>query len=199
MVTEFAGANVKPILMAEMFFDSGVVGMWTGYGQLTWGDKTFYGSGNFIGISAVQETQDVQAKGLVFTINGVPTSTIALALSERCRGRPFRMYLAAVNTNRYIALEDSSGKIELEDGSGFVLLENSLIESPYRIFSGLMDVMEFTDNAESANIRLSVESNLIIGQRAKVGRYTNEDQKRRFANDKGLEFINQLQDKEIVW
>lgn len=163
------------------------------------GEKTFIGAGNFIGISPIDETQDLVAKGIVASLTGIPSSIISLALGERCRGRPFRLYMAVVDTTRYVATEGGDGRVELEDGSGFVILENNLIDSPYRMFAGLMDVMEFTDSGEYADIRLSVESNLIIGQRAKNMRYTNEEQKRIYPGDRGLENIPSLQDKEIVW
>ena len=62
-----------------------------------------------------------------------------------------------------------------------------------------MDVIEFTDTGDTADLRLSVENILITGQRTKISRYTAEQQKAKYPNDKGLDFINQLQDKSIVW
>lgn len=199
IASEFSSNYVRPALMAELFFDDQTLMMWTGIGDLEWGDKIFLGGGNFIGVSPVEETQDLQAKGIVASLNGIPSSMISLALGERVRGRPFRMYLGVVRSTKYVATEDEPGSIMLEDGSGYVLLENILLDNPYRIFSGLMDVMEFTDDGRSANIRLSVENSLIIGQRAKIARYTVEDQRKRYSFDRGFEFINQLQDKEIIW
>lgn len=199
MEAELAGKSIEPVFMSEMMFSSGTIGMWSGYGTLTWGVKEFLGGGNFTGISPVEETQDLQAKGLVATLNGVPSNLIALALLERVRGRPFRLYLGINTTRRYVATEDEPGRLVLEDGSGYVILENQLLDSPYRLFSGLMDFIEMKDTGSTADIMLSVESNLIIGQRAKISRYTSEDQKKKYPDDLGLDFINQLQDKEVVW
>lgn len=199
MAAEFSGESTDPVLMGELEFDSGTLRMWTGLGSLFWGEKEFLGGGNFIGISPIEETQDTIAKGLVVSLNGIATTNIALALAERPRGRPFRLYLGVVSSRRYISTEDGHGRVELEDGSGYVLLENNLVDSPYRIFSGLMDVIESSDNGETATLRLSVENILIVGQRTKLYRYTDLDQKKTYPNDKGLELINQLQDKELVW
>lgn len=199
MIAEYASGHVNPVIMAEMFFDTGTLRLWTGYGTLEWGDKQFFGGGNLIGISPIEETQDLQAKGIVCSLTGIPSNILALALGERSRGRQFRLYLASATTKRYVATEDAPGVVELEDGSGYVLLESQLIDSPYRIFSGLMDTIEITDNGETADVRMAVESILITGQRQKIRRYTDQDQKKRFPYDRGLEFINQLQDKEIVW
>lgn len=197
MAAEFSSTSVSPVIMAELFFDNDTLRMWTGIGELEWGEKTFLGGGNFIGISPIEETQDTQAKGIVASLSGIPSTTIAASLLHKSRGRPFRLYLAAVDTKQSVATEDDD--IVLTEDGGRVLLENNLIDAPYRIFSGIMDTIEFTDNGEDANIRLSVENSLIIGQRAKLMRYTSEDQKKRFPNDTGLDLINQLQDKEIVW
>lgn len=199
MAAEVVSKAVQPIILAELYFDSGTLRLWTGVGNLDWNGNTFTGGGDFIGISPIEETQELQAKGIVATLNGMPSTIIALALGERCRGRPFKLYLGSANTTQYVATEDEPGRILLEDGSGYVLVENALLGTPYRIFSGLMDYMECTDNAQTADIRVSVENILIVGQRAKVSRYTAEDQRKRFPADKGFEFINQLQDKEIVW
>lgn len=198
MLNEFSSGSVNPIILAELYFDAETLRMWTGYGDLDWNGNNYIGGGNLIGFSPIEETEDTEAKGLVASLSGIPSSLIATALLERTRGRPFRLYLGAQATATFVATEDEPGTVLTEDG-GRVKLENSLIEYPYRIFSGLMDVMEFTDDAETATIRLSVESALIVGQRAKTRRYTLEDQKKYYPSDLGLEFINQLQDKEIVW
>lgn len=197
MLAEISGPNVQPAMMMEADFDQETVRMWTGVGTLEWQGNEFYGGGNFIAISQIEETQELEAKGITVTLSGIPSNLVAASLLYRPRGRPFRIYFAVVSTSAIVATEDD-GDVLTEDG-GRVLLENQFINEPYRIFSGLMDVMEFTDTGDEASIRLSVESSLIQGQRAKIGRYTSEDQKKRYPNDKGLDLINQLQDKEIVW
>jgi hypothetical protein len=200
MADEFSGAVVQPVFLLEALFDSGPLRLWTGVGDLEFNGNTYTGAGNFLGLSAIEETQDLQAKGLVVSLTGVPLSLVSLALSEgsKIRGRPFRSYLGAFDTRRKIGLEDETGAILQEDG-GYILLESQLVDTPYRWFSGLMDTMEFTVNGSTCDIRLSVENILIYGQKPKIYRYTDEEQKRRYPGDRGLEFINQLQDKEIVW
>lgn len=198
MKDQLESSSVQAHLLADFYFDSGFIGMWTGYGNLTWNGNDYSGGGNFINVSSIDETQELQAKNLVCSLNGIPSNLLATALSENIKNRSMRLYLATVDTTRRIALEDDSGVVLTEDGD-YVLLENNLVDSPYPIFSGLMDVVEFTDNGDTADIRLSVENILFKGQRAKTSRYTHEEQIRRFPDDMGLEFINRLQDREIVW
>lgn len=199
LAQEFEGQSVTPIILAELEFDSATVRVWSGLGTIQWQGEQFTGLGGLIDVSPLEETQNLEARGISCTLSGVPSTNIAMALTERCRGRPFRMWLGALPAGgQYIELEDESGVVLTEDGDR-VLLESQLIDDPLRIFTGLMDVMEFQDDGTTASIRLAVENAMIIGERAKMGRYTAEDQKKRFPDDRGLEFINQLQDKEIVW
>lgn len=198
MVQEFSSRLVKSAFFAEMFFDTGRIGMWTGFGDVTFDGKTFLGGGNLIGISAITETQDLTAKGIVVSLGGIDPTLISLALSEKVRGRKFVLYLGSFDYVTRIATEDEQGAVLDEEGN-YVIVESSVLNNPQRIFSGMMDYMEYNFSGSLADIRLSVENSLIIGQRSKIRRYTNEDQKRRFPNDRGLEFINALQDKEVVW
>ena len=62
-----------------------------------------------------------------------------------------------------------------------------------------MDVMTVDDDGATAQISITAESKLIDLERSRARRYTSEDQKIDFPNDKGLEFITGLQDKTIVW
>lgn len=195
----FAAPRVQPALMGEFFFDEQTIGVWTGLGDLEYNGLIYTGLGNLIGISPIEENQGTEAKGIVVSLNGISPTLISLALAERCRGRRMHIYLASVESKSKILLEDESGGIKLEDGSGYILLQNQLTNQAERVFAGLMDVMEISDNGETADIRLSVENILIVGQRAKLRRYTSEDQKRIYPDDEGLDFINRLQDKEIVW
>jgi hypothetical protein len=199
MAAEFSSEYTSPALMADLFFDSGTVRMWSGLGTLTWGDNTYSGGGNLIGLSPIEETQDLVANGIVVSLSGISSQNLALSLTENTRRRPFRLYLGVVTTRQYIETEDGTGLVELEDGSGYIRLENSLVDSPYRIFSGLMDVIESTNNGQTHTLRLSVENILLVGQRPRLLRYTDIDQKKTYPTDRGLELINQLQDKEVVW
>lgn len=62
-----------------------------------------------------------------------------------------------------------------------------------------MDHFEGDEDATAPNLRLNIENILIVGQRSKVSRYTQEEQIRLYPGDMGLEFINRLQDAEITW
>jgi len=62
-----------------------------------------------------------------------------------------------------------------------------------------MDEMNIDEGPDFGTIELKVENKLIDLERARVRRYTSGYQKSKFPNDKGLDFVEDLQDKEIVW
>jgi superfamily II RNA helicase len=67
------------------------------------------------------------------------------------------------------------------------------------IFSGELDQMNIEEAAETSTISVTAENVLIKLERPVVKRYTNQDQKSRYPLDKGLEYIADLQDKELFW
>jgi hypothetical protein len=62
-----------------------------------------------------------------------------------------------------------------------------------------MDQMNIDDGPETSTIELKVENRLIDLERARVARYTSGYQKSVYPNDSGLDFIEDLQDKQIPW
>jgi hypothetical protein len=52
---------------------------------------------------------------------------------------------------------------------------------------------------EDNTIIITVENKLITLERAIDRKYTDQDQKQLFAGDRGLEFIDDIQDKSIAW
>ena len=67
------------------------------------------------------------------------------------------------------------------------------------IFSGFMDQMNINEGPETSSIEITIENKLIDLERARNARFTSAYQKSIYPNDKGLEFVESLQDKEIVW
>ncbi len=99
----------------------------------------------------------------------------------------------------------STGKILQESGS-FILLQDGskiLLEATKtgfnQLFAGYMDQMNISDGGETSTIELMVENRLIDLERARVARFTSGYQKSLYPNDLGLDFIEDLQDKDIVW
>ena len=121
------------------------------------------------------ESAEVQANNLTITLSGIPSSLISSALNETYQGRSCKVHLGVLNDS------------------------GAVVSDPYLLFSGRMDLMNIDDGGQTCTISVSAESRLIDLDRTRERRYTSEDQKIDFPNDKGLEFIADLQDKEIIW
>lgn len=157
---------------------------------------SYLGVGNLVNISSVEETTEIEAKGAVVTLTGVPSSFLSLALDEPYQGRECKIYFG-------LWLNDRTITTQADDTITTENLFEFTIESKTRylaeIFSGELDQMNISEEGSTSTISVTAENVLIKLERPVVRRFTNEDQKSRFSTDKGLEFVAGLQDKEIFW
>lgn len=195
-VAELSKERIQPFFAVEIDFDSGTLYLWSGYGDLVYNGKTYFGAGQLLNISSVSETTEMEAKGAVITLSGIPSSLLSLALQEPYQGRECRIYFGLDFTSDGI-LQESNYYILLEDGS-LLAPEDSGI-SLTEIFSGELDQMNIEESVDSASISVTAENVLVKLERPVIRRLTNEDQKSRFPSDRGLEFVASLQDREIFW
>lgn len=166
---------VRPIVLVQCDFDSGALNLWNGLGDLTVGGVDYVGAGTLLNISSMKESADLSANGMTVTLSGITEPLISKARDEDYQGRELKVLLGAMDST------------------------NSVISSPVIIFSGFMDTMTIQDGAETATIAVAVENRLIEFQRNRIRRYTAEDQKIDYPTDKGLEFVAEIAEKEIVW
>ena len=164
---------IEPFFAIELLFDSAPIRLWTGIGDATIDGETYIGTGNLLDISSVEETTEIAVRGATITLSGMSSEVISLALQSPYQGRVCNMYFGVANGSVYSNLT--------------------------QIFSGYMDEMNIDEGADFGTIELKVENKLIDLERARVRRFTNYYQKAVYPNDKGLEFVESLQDKEIVW
>jgi hypothetical protein len=188
---------VQPFLAIDLAFDSGNVRAWTGLGTLSVGGVNYIGTATIMSISPIEETIEVAARGAQFVLTGIPSDLLSLALSEPYQGRVAKIYFGMMSVPERLLTEagaiiTTENLLPLDISSGN---QSELVE----IFSGFMDTMQIADEVETSTITLTAENRLISLERPKIRRYTSEDQKREFSADLGLDFVNDLQDKEIKW
>jgi hypothetical protein len=164
-------AVITPFFAVDLDFDSGPLYVWSGYGNLTIGAKTYLGAGSLLNISSVTETTEMDAKGATLSMSGIPSSFLSVALQEPYQGRECLIYFGVTSS--------PSDYVE--------------------VFSGELDQMNIEESGDTCVVSVTAENVLIKLERPVVRRFTNEDQKSRFPNDKGLEFVAALQDKDILW
>lgn len=162
---------IEPFFAVDLNFSSSPLYVWSGYGDLFIEGKTYLGAGQLLNISSVSETTEMEAKGATITMTGIPSSFLSLALQEPYQGRECIIYFGVTdNPSAYV-----------------------------EVFAGELDQMNIEEASETCAISVTAENVLIKLERPVVRRFTNEDQKSRFPDDKGLEYVASLQDKEIFW
>lgn len=175
MQTAVTADLVRPIILVECAFDSGDLNLWNGIGTLTVSSTDYVGAGTLLAIGEIAESSELQANGITVTLSGITDPLLSKARDEDYQGRELAVKLGAM---------DSS---------------NGVISNPVTVFSGFMDTMVINDSSETAQIQIAVENRLIEFERTRIRRYTAEDQKIDYPNDKGLEFVAEMAEKEIVW
>ncbi len=175
MVTEVTGSALTPIYLVKASFDSGNLNLWSGIGDLVWGADTYTGAGDLINIGDIQETNQMQALNVTFTLNGLNSSVISSAYNENYQQRPIYCWLGCL---------DSAG---------------ALIADPEPVFQGLMDVMIITEAGNTASIGVSCESRTIDINRIREIDYTSQAQRALYTGDTFCDFVAQLQDQQIYW
>ena len=167
--------TVRPALFAEIQTASGYERAWSGYNDITWGGRTFNGTGLLGSVSGVQETSEVYASGVTLSLSGVPSAQIALALGDMRQGRSVKIWL------------------------GFFDDAHALIDTPYLVLEGLTDIPTIDDEPDGGRISLSVENRLVRLEHSIERRWTPEDQHIDHPGDKGFDFVAGLVDAQITW
>jgi len=170
---------VRPVYFVKMVFDSSdrssPLLLWSGLGNLAFGGETYTGVGDLLSIGEITETSDISATGINVALSGLQRAFIAIAIGYKYQGRPLTVFLGAFND------------------------QGALIADPIIVFSGFMDTMTISEGAETSSISINVENKLVAFERSRVRRYTAEDQKIDYPNDKGFEFVTSIVEKEIIW
>ena len=167
--------TVRPVVLFTAEFDSGTLRFWNGIGDFSYDGNTYSGAGKLLNVTEIVETQNVEARGASFELSGIPSSIVALALTEDYQDRTITQTFAPL---------DSDGAV---------------IADPFMFFSGKADVMSIEDGGKFSTIKLTAENDLIILQRVNERRRTPEDQKLVYASDTFFDQVAALQSKDIVW
>lgn len=170
-----AATSLLPAFFVMANFVSGPLYAWSGVGPISWNGQTWLGVGSLGAISTIEEGTDVQARGMTLSFGGFDANLLNLVLGEFEVGLPVTVWLG---------LFDTAG---------------NLIPSPVVSFSGRMDQPTIRSEGQTASITIACENRLIDMNTAVDRRYTDQDQKLDYPTDRGMEFVNSIQQVEIYW
>jgi hypothetical protein len=67
---------IQPVVLVELTFNSGIVHVWSGLGDLVWNGNTYSGVGNLGSIGPIGEGSAVKADGTTVTLSGIGLSSL---------------------------------------------------------------------------------------------------------------------------
>lgn len=164
---------VRPIYFVEILFDD-PLRFTSAYSSMTLDGKEFFGAGNLGSVSPVSEGTDLNPQEFKIVVAGVSEASLAAVVTERYMNR---------EATCWTALLDDQGQI---------------IGEPLHSFGGNTDEVN-VEIGKIGRITITVRDELADWSRPRIERYTNADQQARYPGDKGLEYVSQVADKEIIW
>ena len=175
---QLTSSTVRPFYAVSIAFSPNKLNIWTGYNDVFIDSETYVGTGNLLEISEIEETSEVKANGIRLTLSGIDSSILSEVLTEDSHGTVVELFFGVLTQtdNRTV-----------------------IVETPYKIFEGILDTMTIRELGETSLITVTVENKMVTLERPIARRYTDQDQKISFPTDKGLEFVDDLQDKSLVW
>lgn len=191
-------SEIQPLFAVQLMLDTQPLYFWTGLGDLTIDGITYVGTGQFLAISEMEETAEIAAKGAVITLSGIPSELLSLAISTPYQGRLCKILFGAINSNKQY-LKQENGDFVLTEAGGRIDITDGYDAPAINLFTGYIDKMDIDEGPETSTIAMSIESRLIDLERPRIFRFSDQNQKTRYPTDKGLEFVEDLQDKKFNW
>lgn len=170
-------AGLRPALFVEMRFANENLYVWSGVGTVNWGDRNWIGVGTLGSISTIEEGCTVEARGITLHLSGIDQTSLGDVLVQIQQGLRAIVYLGLY--------DDSSPPV--------------LIADPVVSFAGRMDQPTISLDGRIVTISINCENRLVDLNVATDRRLTNEDQQLDHPGDRGLEFVNSIQEQIVYW
>lgn len=136
--------------------------------------NTFDGVGTFGSIEEVADSPG-ENKSLRFTISGVPSEALALAMAEDIRNKPVNVWMAVLDPTTH-----------------------AVLDAPL-LWAGTLDQMPIRMGDVTSSISVTAEHRGATFARPKPLRYTDVDQQRLFPGDTSLRFVTSQANQKVVW
>ena len=170
---------VHVAMFFEFEFDSGTTRFWTGESNISAdlgsGSVTWTGGGMLGGIEMAGETESLEAKKTIFTLNGVDQSYYSTAIATEYRERPARVWFAVM------------------DSAGTTVQWYYLLDEPR------MDNLQTTETADFMTLRLECESRLVDFHTPRSVYMASSDHQKVYPGDDFYSFTPTLGNKKLPW
>lgn len=141
---------------------------------IAWNGYDWSGAG---ALGSIEEIEDLagEQKSMRFTLSGVPTSLLSVALSEPIRNKACTMWLGILDSTTHAVLD------------------------AVQAWAGTLDQMPISQSGETCTISVTAEHAGATMARPKPLRYTDADQQKLYPGDTCLRFVVSQANHQDVW
>jgi hypothetical protein len=141
---------------------------------IAWNGNDWAGAGS---LGAIDEVKDGtgEVAGLRFSLSGVPTTLLSVALQEPIRNKPCTVWLGVLDPATHAVLD------------------------ALQIWAGTLDTMPITQQGDTCTISVTAEHPGVNFARPKPLRYTDADQQRLYPGDTCLRFVVSQANHQDTW
>lgn len=173
-LAQIAAQHHDVVLMAHLAFDTPIF-VHTGIGTITFDGNDYLGVGGFGGAEAVEESELLAPSPIRLVLSGVDSTYITEAMTAGNHGDAIKLYV------------------------GYVNKDMSLVADPWALAGGFFDYATVEVGEAENRIVVTMQHELAILNEADGGRFTDEDQQRRFAGDTGFSFVSDAIETNLIW
>lgn len=187
-----AGGRVDAVNLFRFDFNSATMRLWMGgFGLRTNDGATWDNIGSFGDAEGIEQAVNGEAPQATFTLSGLDVTLVRTARDEwreEAKNRLARAYIQFFGTDDPDDPENQRA-----------------LDLPYPIWAGRMMTPTFDVGAGqdgepgNSSIKVSAESIFAKRSRPRAALYTDSDQKQRFADDDGFEFVADVVNKVVTW
>jgi hypothetical protein len=174
------GRTVRHANLITLDFVSAPMHLWTGNGMLYHAGETWAGTGQLGYISGLQQAADGSAPEAQFTLSGLDAAVLAIAQDDfeaEARDQLVTVFIQFFGPDDDVPLD-----------------------APYPLWTGKMQRASIAFDADGKReVKVDAESLFGLRSRPTFAMYTDRDQDRRFAGDRGFEFVAGLTNKVVTW
>lgn len=176
VLAAIVAGTVAPVFLAALQFDSGTKYMWTGVNTVLWNGQDYEGQGDFLGLSQITLTSDLQAESITISLAGPNADDVSSVMTDMSTLSTADVWLGFLDLTTHAILAD-----------------------PDHCFSGHLDVATIQDEGDVLSISLTCENDLIKLKQASMRRYTNDDQAITYPTDTGFQWVPAVQAWDGAW
>jgi hypothetical protein len=160
--------------LAKLDYESGAVRVASTPFDTIFAGETYTGVGRLGSVTSISEGAEMRSYGVSLQMAGIPIAYFRDVASERIHDRACRVWYGQLDA------------------------QHRLIGVPVQLFGGRMDVM-VVELSQTVSVTITAESRLVDWERARIRRFTDQDQKKAYPSDKGLKFVQASSEMELVW